>query len=189
VFGFLKAQGPQLSGARVFLRLPANGDFRAWAELRAQSRDELVPFEPRWSAHELTRAAFSARVRVAERLAEDGAGYNFLIFEQPGGVLAGGITLGNIRRGAAQAAEIGYWLGTPFSGRGLMTEAVGAVVHFAFNSQRLQRVEAACIQENTRSETLLKRCGFHYEGVARQYLEINGSRRDHRMHARLATDA
>jgi [ribosomal protein S5]-alanine N-acetyltransferase len=189
MFGLFRPQGPQLSGERTMLRLPSAGDFKPWSELRELSREELVPFEPRWSEHELTRAAFAARMRIASQLAENGDAFNFLIFERAHGALAGGITLGNIRRGAAQAAEIGYWLGEPFQGRGLMADAVATILRFAFVSQRLQRVEAACIQENIRSEALLRRCGFQHEGIARHYLEINGRRRDHLLFARLATDA
>jgi [ribosomal protein S5]-alanine N-acetyltransferase len=189
MFGLFKPSGPVVRGKSVVLRLPSIGDFEAWSNLRAQSRSELRPFEPRWAEHDLTRSAFAARVRTAARLAEAGDAFSFLIFEAKGEALAGGITLGNIRRGAAQAAEIGYWLGTPFLGRGRMTDAIGAILQFAFTNQRLQRVEAACIQNNARSEAVLLRCGFHHEGLARQYLEIDGRRQDHKLFARLASDA
>jgi [ribosomal protein S5]-alanine N-acetyltransferase len=189
MFGLFKHQGPMLRGQRIMLRAPETGDFDAWSGLRAQSQNELRPFEPKWSEHELTRSAYAARVRMANRLSDSGDGFNFLIFDAGDGKLVGGITLGNIKRGASQACEIGYWLGTPHLRRGYMTDAIQTVLRFAFQNQRLQRVEAACIQSNERSEAALLRCGFQYEGLARHYLEIDGRRQDHKLFARLSSDS
>ena len=46
--------------------------------------------------------------------------------------LVGGLSISNVRRGVAQAASIGYWIGAPYVGRGHMTDAVKAVLPFAF---------------------------------------------------------
>ena len=188
VFGFFKAQGPVLFGKQIELRLPASRDFSAWQALRQESRGELAPYEPRWASHELTRAAFVSRVRQARSLAGGQEAFQFLIFQQSRETLLGGITLGNIRRGAAQTGEIGYWLGTKFYRLGYMRDAVSTVLNFAFSNLRLHRVEAACIQDNLRSVALLKHCGFHYEGSARAYLEIDGRRQDHHLYACLPSD-
>ena len=40
--------------------------------------------------------------------------------------MAGGINLSNVRRGVAQAASVGYWMGQPYAGQGLMTDALRA---------------------------------------------------------------
>jgi [ribosomal protein S5]-alanine N-acetyltransferase len=188
VFGFFKTQGPVLTGKNIELRLPASQHYAEWQALRQNSRAELTPYEPRWATHELTRQAFVLRVRQARSLAEDKETFQFLIFEKSQQILLGGITLGNIRRGAAQTGEIGYWLGTKFHGQGFMRDAVCTVLNFAFLNLRLHRVEAACIQGNVRSIALLKHCGFHYEGSARAYLEIDGRRQDHHLYACLPTD-
>jgi ribosomal-protein-alanine N-acetyltransferase len=52
----------------------------------------------------------------------------------------------------------------------------------AFQDFGLHRVEAACIPENTPSRALLDKFGFRQVGLARQYLRINGSWRDHVLH-------
>jgi ribosomal-protein-alanine N-acetyltransferase len=69
-----------------------------------------------------------------------------------------------------------------------MTAAVRAVVPFVFDSLELHRLEAACLPENTASMRLLERVGFKREGLARQYLRINGDWRDHVLYALLETD-
>jgi ribosomal-protein-alanine N-acetyltransferase len=70
-----------------------------------------------------------------------------------------------------------------------MTAAVRAVIPFAFSTLRLHRVEAACIPDNIASIRLLERSGFRREGVAREYLCINGIWQDHLLYARLRDDA
>src|SRR5690606_15959242 len=85
------------------------------------------------------------------------------------GTLLGAITLDTIRRGPAQSATIGYWIGQPFARQGYMREAIGAVVQHAFAEMELSRIEAACLPENTPSRGVLERSGFKYEGAAQSY--------------------
>src|SRR5690606_5715640 len=117
-----------------------------------------------------------------------GTGIAFLIFEKSTRDLAGGISIGNIRRGVAQSAQIGYWMGERFAGHGMMLEALGLVVPFAFDTLRLHRIEAACIPRNNRSSRLLEKAGFQREGLLRSYLRINGSWQDHYLYALIAEE-
>jgi [ribosomal protein S5]-alanine N-acetyltransferase len=112
-------------------------------------------------------------------------GYAFLIIRSSDNVLLGGLTLANVRRGVAQACSLGYWIGQPFARLGYMTEAVRAVLPFAFGTLRLHRLEAACIPTNTGSIRLLEKNGFVREGYAREYLCINGIWQDHLLYGRL----
>ncbi len=170
---------PLVRGVGVYLRPAVGGDYLAWARLREQSRAFLTPWEPTWPDDDLTRAAFRRRLRrQSEEMARDEA-YAFLIFDANSDELLGGLTLGGIRRGVAQAATLGYWMGAPHAGKGHMTRAVAAVVRFGFANLRLHRVEAACIPDNTPSLALLERNGFRREGLARAYLKINDAWRDH----------
>ena len=180
---------PLLRGDGVALRPAVIGDFPAWARLREQSRAFLTPWEPTWPEDDLTRAAFRRRLRrQAEEMARDES-FAFLIFEATSEELLGGLTLGGVRRGVAQAATIGYWMGAPHAGKGHMTRAVAAVVRFAFATLRLHRIEAACIPDNAPSMALLQRNGFRREGFARAYLKINDAWRDHVLFALLEGEA
>ena len=102
--------------------------------------------------------------------------------------LLGGITFSNVRRGVAQSASLGYWIGAPHAHQGYMTEALSAVLDFAFDHLALHRVEAACLPDNEASQGLLLKIGFQDEGYARQYLRINGRWQDHRLFALLKGD-
>ncbi len=175
-----------IAGDGVTLRLPQMADYPEWAALRDASREFLKPWEPIWPVDDLTRSAFRRRIRrYSEDLRTD-QGYAFLVVRNVDGALVGGLTLANIRRGVAQAASLGYWMGLPFTRRGHMTAAVSAVIPFAFSTLRLHRVEAACIPTNAGSMRLLEKTGFVREGYAREYLCINGIWQDHLLYARLA---
>ena len=176
---------PAIQGAGVVLRTPQMADYEAWAELRGASRDFLTPWEPTWPADELTRAAFRRRLRRYARDLREDLTYPFFVFLSGDDALVGGLTLSHVRRGVAQSASLGYWMGQPYAGRGHMSAAVAALVPFAFQTLRLHRVEAACVPTNQPSIRLLEKNGFEREGFARRYLCINGVWADHYLYARV----
>src|SRR5262245_40026094 len=102
---------PAINGHNIVLRWPDFGDFPAWARLREESRDFLKPWEPAWPADDLTRSAFRRRIkRYAEDQRND-LSYSFFIFRKFDDALVGGLTIANVRRGVAQAGNLGYWMG------------------------------------------------------------------------------
>jgi len=172
----------------LHLRPPHMGDYVEWAELRAQSRDHLVPWEPQWARDELSREAFRRRIRHYQRELREDLGYAFFIFREPDDTLLGGITLSNVRRGVTQAASVGYWIGKSYAGRRYMTKALSGIIRFAFDELKLHRLEAACMPTNQASIRVLERNGFQREGLARRYLKINGVWQDHLVYATLSDD-
>lgn len=179
---------PVIATDRLELRPPIAGDFEQWTALRADSRDFLTPWEPLWAADDLTRNSFRHRLRRYAREAREDSGYTYFLFSRGEGVLLGGISLSNVRRGVTQSCSLGYWMGQRHAGRGLMTEAVRATVVHVFETLRLHRIEAACLPSNEASKAVLRRTGFSPEGRARQYLRINGQWQDHLLFAMLVTD-
>ncbi len=169
----------RLEGDTVRLRPHRASDFAEWASLREVSRAFLQPWEPTWPLDDLTRGAYRRRLTAYAQDMERGSAYPFLIFRRGDGALVGGITLSNIRRGVAQMGSIGYWVGAPFTRRGYTVDAVRTVTEFCFGRLRLHRVEAACIPTNAPSQGVLKQAGFQQEGLARDYLKIDGVWRDH----------
>lgn len=171
--------GRKLAGERVYLRHPEARDFAAWSKLRAQSRAFLEPWEPTWPEDELTISAFRFKLRRYAQDIRDQKSFPFYVFRNGDHQLVGGVTLSQVRRGAAQTGTIGYWVGEPFQRGGYTTDAARAVVSFAFEELALHRVEAACQPENAASRRVLAKAGFSEEGLARAYLKIDGAWRDH----------
>lgn len=173
---------------RMTLRLPVHADFRAWAQLRDESRDFLAPWEPSWADDHLSRKAFTNRVYWAARAHVSETALPVFLFRRSDEALLGALTLDNIRRGPAQSGTVGYWVGARHARQGYMREAIRAVVHHAFTVMDLSRIEAACLPENAASRGVLERSGFKYEGVAQSYLQINGRWRNHVLYASLRPD-
>ncbi|MGB3279220.1 MAG: GNAT family protein [Pseudorhodobacter sp.] len=173
---------------RMTLRLPAHSDWHDWSDLRAQSAGFLTPWEPVWAHDHLSRRSFTNRVYWSARAQSQGTALPMLMIRREDARLLGAITLDNIRRGPAQSATLGYWIGAPFARQGFMREAIRAVVHYGFTDLDLSRVEAACLPENAASRGVLEKSGFKYEGVAQSYLQIAGRWRNHVLYANLRGD-
>lgn len=187
-FGRVTPKPPLLAVGAVYLRAPELGDHAAWARLREASRPHLTRWEPDWKNEDATPDAYRLRLKSYDRQFRSRAGAAFHVFQRDGGRLIGGVTLSDIRRHAAQSATIGYWIGSAFLRRGFGLAAVEAALSYAFGELGLNRVEAACQPGNAASRALLTRAGFTEEGLAREYLYINGAWRDHVLFARLARD-
>lgn len=92
---------------------------------------------------------------------------------------------------SGHAAELGYVLARPYWGRGLVPEAVRAVIAAAFEAPEMHRVWAVCDLENRASARVLDKAGLRFEGVLRSYAtlpNIGGPPRDHRCYARVRAD-
>lgn len=191
VFRFLSRQSDpiQLASESHFLRMPRFSDYRQWHLLRMQSRTFLEPWEPSWRQDELSESSFRARVLRNEQEFASGQAVPLFIFRKEDMLLLGGLTIGYIRRGAAQSCMIGYWMGERHAGQGHMFAALQLVIPYIFSELQLHRIEAACIPDNVRSIRLLEKSGFQREGHLRDYLKINGQWRDHLMFSRLAVNA
>ncbi len=97
----------------------------------------------------------------------------------------GSIHFSQISRGVFQNAMLGYALDEAYVGQGLMTEAIEAGLEEMFSPRvNLHRVQAAYRPENLRSAAVLERLGFRKEGLAPEYLFIDGAWRDHIVTAR-----
>ncbi|ARO13924.1 ribosomal-protein-alanine N-acetyltransferase [Ketogulonicigenium robustum] len=178
----------QIETERLILRPPEQDDFIAWRDLRRASIDFLQPWEPSWAHDHLTLRAFTNRVYWSRRAIKQEQAIPVMLFRKADGVLLGGVTLDNIRRGPAQTATTGYWMGAPYARHGYMREALNGIVAYAFNTMDLSRIEAGCLPENTPSRRLLETCGYKYEGVAQSYLQISGRWRNHVLYANLRSD-
>ncbi len=174
-----------LHGERLDLRLPRADDFGEWMRLRRDSRNFLQPWEPRWPRDHLSPRSFRRRVRWARAEADAGRSLSLLIFAHGPHRMVGGITLSNIRRGPSRSGTLGYWVGREHARKGYMRGAIGIVMDHAFGEMALTRLEAACLEENVASRSLLLACGFGFEGIARSYLEVDGAVRDHMLFARV----
>ncbi len=88
---------------------------------------------------------------------------------------AGGIGLELQEDVARRSAEIGYWLGEPYWGRGIATEAVSAVTAYGFQRFDLVRIYASVFEWNPASMRVLAKAGYELEGRLRKAVTKDGA--------------
>jgi ribosomal-protein-alanine N-acetyltransferase len=171
---------PRLVTRRLVIRTATARDVPALVEYAVGEAREMARFAPRRPASHFTAAHWRKHVRVLEESRRLGRSVVFHLFtkERPAR-LVGHVGLGNIVRGVFQAAHLGYALRKEFEGRGLMTEALRAIIPYAFGTMRLHRLMANHLPSNRRSAKVLRRFRFRREGIAKDYLLIAGRWRDH----------
>ena len=91
----------------------------------------------------------------------------------------GRVSFFNFAFGGMMSCACGYHLDKDHTGRGYMTEALRGAMAFVFDEYKMHRIEAFILPENESSINLVKRLGFHYEGMRISYMHINGEYRDH----------
>jgi ribosomal-protein-alanine N-acetyltransferase len=127
------------------------------------------------------------RERLSEAAAATVAGTQigwWLFATNEPAVALGQIHFSQIARRAFCNAMLGYAIDAAHEGHGLMREALQTTLADVFSARvNLHRVQANVRPENTRSLALLDRLGFEREGLAREYLFIDGAWRDHVMTA------
>ena len=173
---------------RLILRLPDHKDYSEWYRVREEGKDFLLKWEPHRARDYSGRKSFRHRVYWSARSVSEGRALPLFLTDKTSGQFMGALTLDNIRRGPAQMANLGYWIGPEFARQGFMREAVVGLVAYAFETLDLSRVEAACLPKNEPSRGLLEKSGFKYEGVAQSYLQIGGRWRTHVLYANLRGD-
>ena len=147
--------------ARLLLRKPQPGDAPLIFEAYAQDPEvtRYLTFRP----HRDLRDTREAVGRFLQNW-RTGKSFCWLIFRRDGDELIGAISARE-----DQGINLGYLLAQPYWGQGFMSEALEAVVAWAFSIPAVFRVWAVCDLENEASARLLERNGFHQEGVLRKW--------------------
>jgi ribosomal-protein-serine acetyltransferase len=89
---------------------------------------------------------------------------------------------------ANRSTCIGYWLDERFQGKGIMTKACRALVDYAFDEWKLNRIEIRCAEGNLKSRGIPERLGFKPEGLLREAEWLYDHYVDHVAYGMLAKD-
>ncbi len=183
LFQSVFSQLPVLETARLILRPLRMSDAQ---DLYAYARDPQVSRHVLWSAH--TSVMQSRQfLRAAIRQYRKGLPGSFAITMKDSGRMIG--TVGFVWvHPEYRSAEVGYSLNREYWNRGIMTEALRAVVAFGFDELRLNRIEAQHETENPASGRVMEHVGMQYEGTLRQRLMNKGKFVDVKLYAILRDD-
>lgn len=131
-------------------------------------RERLARWMP-WVPHSTTVEAFATFIAAARRQEDDGIAFHRGLFDAATVAGGCGTTVDLVNR----EAEIGYWLGGAYEGRGVITEAVGAMLGFLFDDYAVHRVVIRAAVGNVRSRAVAERYRFTLEGIQRQALILD----------------
>jgi ribosomal-protein-serine acetyltransferase len=157
----------------------------AYHDLLAANTERLGRWEP-WAGKPPVLEETRSFLEASGRNWLDGSELPVAIAVQKGGQwqLAGALSLTVSRY--SRSAEIGYWIGAEYEGRGLVTRAATAVLDQAFGPLGLDRVSLHTDPANERSRAVARRLGFVEEGLIRQGTAFPDERRDELVYGLLA---
>lgn len=145
-----------------------------------RNREFLTPYDPRRDPVFFTPDYQRLLLAQDQAMSQAGAGFRFYIrLGEAPELVVGTVSLTSIVMGAFRSCFLGYKLDKDHLNRGLMTEAVGLVTDYAFSRLRLHRIEANVMPWNRASLRVAEKNGYEPEGLAREYLYINGRWEDH----------
>ena len=169
--------------ARLRLRKLTMRDAR---DVFAYSRDPEVARHVLWDAHRSIGES-RAYIRYMQRKYRMGEAASWGIEWKESGRIIGTIGFMWIHFEHA-SAEVGYSLARDMWGQGIMTEALREVIRYAFETLRLNRVEAIHEVDNPASGAVMRKCGMRHEGCLRQKLRNKGRYVDVDLYAILRAD-
>jgi [ribosomal protein S5]-alanine N-acetyltransferase len=172
---------PELRSARLALAPASPNHAGAVAAFWQRNRAAHARWNPTLPESAYTEAGQRERLAAAVKAAAEGRELRWLLL--PAGDASrvlGHLSFTQIARGPFFSAMLGYAIDAAHEGQGLMREALQAALDEVFSARiGLHRVQANVRPENERSLALLTRLGFEREGLAREYLFIDGGWRDH----------
>jgi ribosomal-protein-alanine N-acetyltransferase len=174
---------PSLTTQRLTLRRATPKDASAFGALLSMpgvTRFSNWPDKP-------TKAQSERYARWMSKVHASGKGCAWIIEERKSKALIGAIRFNRFDK-KWNVGEIGYELHPEFWGKGLMSEAVAAVVACGHETFGLNRIEAWTVPGNPASDRVLEKTGFRHEGTLRQKAWFKGAYHDFRMFGRLAGD-
>ncbi len=176
---------PLLVTERVVLRLAEPSDVAAIVHYYTRNIEHFAPTDVPRPVEFLTPGYWLDQVRRSRREHAEGSSLRLLMFRRVAGQrrgepeVLGTANFTQFVRGPLQACYLGYGLDGTAQGQGFMTEGLQAAIGYVFAALDLHRVMANHLPDNGRSAKVLNRLGFQVDGLARQYLFIDGAWRDH----------
>ena len=171
----------QLTDGSVTLRRYRKGDAAELHTAIMASLAELKPWLP--FAHDAYAVQETKQwLKQQAKAWDQGTEFNFLIADPADGALLGGCGLNNIDTGN-RTANLGYWVRTSRSGRGVCPAATKLLARWGFEQMKLGRIEVLVAVDNVKSLRAAEKAGAKKEGVLRNRIWLHDRYHDAVMHS------
>ncbi len=166
-----------LKGKRITLKSFTPDCAEELLEYYIRNKDHLSCYEPTRDNSFYTIEAQKDILFESYKNLMSGTGIDLGIYKD--NQLIGKIKISNIVYGVFKSGIVGYSLDNEHQGNGYMTEALNLILRYAEDELELHRLEASILTDNSKSRSVLIRCGFKEVGLNEKYLFINGAWRNH----------
>ncbi len=167
----------RLEGPRVVVRTAQPDDAPRFVSYYERNRAHLEPWDGPRDVAFYTESYWAERLRGYEEERGRTAGHRWAIVTEGDDELVGLIGLFEVlARDPVWRGRVGYSLDASSVGRGVMSEALGLVVRYAFDVLNLKRLLAGYMPHNARSARVLERAGFVKEALQREYFHVGGGK-------------
>lgn len=169
----------EIESERLVLALPRIGSENQIVKFYLDNEEHLAPWDPKKPEGFFTESYWNLKIGQAHQEFEDQSSLRLNIYSKKTKELVGMCNFTSFERGPFQCCRLGYKICHTFQGNNYMYEALEVAIDYIFSELNFHRIEANYIPKNIRSANLLKRLGFEENGLAKNYLLIDGSWQDH----------
>jgi ribosomal-protein-serine acetyltransferase len=180
------SQTPVLSDSNILLRTFRAEDINALYEAARESINEISPWLPWCHANYSIEESTSFIMSREEAWKSEGE-YTFAILDAKTGMFLGCVGLNQVNRDH-QLCNLGYWVRTSCTGRGIASAAARLAARFGLEELKLQRIEIVAAVGNRASQRAAEKTGALREGVLRKRLLTNGRAQDAILYSLIAED-
>jgi ribosomal-protein-alanine N-acetyltransferase len=170
---------PKITTDRLILRLPEFKDSQAMCDFVVKNKAHFSPWESTPKDFYYTKNYWEKRIEEACNDFEFDKSCYLNLYAKEDKQLVGVINYDKFIRGAFHSCFLGFKISKQMQGKGLMTEALQASINYVFKELNLHRIAANYMPHNKASAKVLAKCGFEQEGIAKDYLRINGKWEQH----------
>ncbi len=177
---------PNLSEAGISLRRYDSADIPLVFEAVRESISEIAPWMS-WCSVDYSIEDSAAWVLSRDQAWANRSEFSFVITDSSTGAFLGGVGL-NYFNLDHQFANLGYWVRSSQTSRGVATAATRLTARFGFSDLGLRRIEIVAAVENVASQRVAEKSGATKEGVLRNRIVIHGQSHDAVMYSLISAD-
>jgi ribosomal-protein-serine acetyltransferase len=176
----------ELTDGKVMMRPYRPSDAESLYQAVRESLAELSVWMP-WAHREYSIKESRAWIKKKPGEWEKGVSYDFAIFDAADRLYLGGCGINNIDR-TYKTANLGYWVRTGHTGRGVATAVTLLLARWAFEELKLNRIEIVVATDNQPSLRVAEKVGAKREGIQRNRLIVRDKPHEAMMHSLIPQD-
>lgn len=163
----------------MIIRTVTTNDAESLAQYYQSNASHLHQWEPKRDLNYHDKSNWTKRLKQIELDQKNKSTFHFVSIDENSNKIIAACSLTGISYGVFMAGYMGFSVSRDYQGKCEMRKLCIHVIDFAFNHLKLNRIMANYMPDNVRSENLLLSLKFEKEGLAKDYLRINGEWQDH----------